>query len=397
MRRIAALAVTLAVALVPVVAGAAQAPPADFGDGLCAIEESACGSPPMLAVFSAFPAELESVLTHATVHETLVVGDRVLRVGTLGGVPVVLGLLGIGLGNAGATTGLVLDRFDVAGVVVSGVAGSASHNIGDVTVPATWLENDGTPHAVDPALLEVAGAIAPNVILERCGAVPPDPPGPIACLPNQPAVIVGGTGESDDPFGGRPDPCTPGHDPVFGCDVATGVTSAAGSGPVAAQTGEELAANDMETAAVAREAGARGVPFVAFRAVSDNEDFRVFFDYYRLAADNAAAVAAAFVERWGAGRTTPAPAIESPTVGASCSWPRRATASCATDEPAPRALTAAVGRCCRLLASASVNDKKVARAWRQAARLAKQPAARHRLGRECAGELATALRRRAGS
>ena len=396
-RRIVALAATLAVALVPAGAAAAQAPPADFGDGLCAIEESACGPPPMLAVFSAFPAELESVLTHATVHETLVVGDRVLRVGTMGGVPVVLGLLGIGLGNAGATTRLVLDRFDVAAVVVSGVAGSAPYHIGDVTVPATWLENDGTAHAADPSLLEVASAIAPNVLLERCGAVPPDPPGPIVCLPNQPAVIVGGTGESDDPFGGRPDPCTPGTDPVFGCDVATGVTAAAGSGPVASQAGEPLAANDMETAAVAREAGARGVPFVAFRAVSDNEDFRVFFDYYRIAADNAAAVAAAFVERWGAGRAPAAPAAASPTIGASCSWPRRATATCATGEPAPRALTAVVDRCCRLLASPNVNDKKVARAWRRAAHLAKQAAARRRLGRECAGELSTALRRRAGS
>src|SRR5262245_59524717 len=117
-RRLAALAATLAVARIAVVA-AAQEPPAEFGDGLCAIEQSACGSPPMLAVFSAFPAELESVLSHATVHETLVVGDRVLRVGTIGGVPVVLGLLGIGLGNAGATTRPVPDRLDVAPVGVA--------------------------------------------------------------------------------------------------------------------------------------------------------------------------------------------------------------------------------------------------------------------------------------
>src|SRR5262249_49808738 len=165
------------------------------------------------------------------VHETLVVGDRVLRVGTIGGVPVVIGLLGIGLGNAGATTGLVLDRFDVAGGVGSGVAGSAPGGIGGVTGPTTWLANDGTPPAVDPSFLQVASEIAPGLLLERCGAVPPDPPGPIVCLPNLPAMIVGGTGESDDPFGGRPVACTPGNDPVFGCDVAAGSTAAAHSPP----------------------------------------------------------------------------------------------------------------------------------------------------------------------
>src|SRR5215813_2910331 len=79
-RRLVALTATLVVALVPAMSGAVQAPPTHFGDGVCAIADTTCGSPPMLAVVSAFPGELEAVLTHATVHETLVVGDRVLRV-----------------------------------------------------------------------------------------------------------------------------------------------------------------------------------------------------------------------------------------------------------------------------------------------------------------------------
>ena len=345
----------------------------------------------MLAVVSAFPAELEAVLAHATVHETLVIGDRVLRVGTIGDVPVVLALLGIGLVNAASTTDLVLDHFDVAGVVLSGVAGSATHAIGDVTVPATWLEANGASHPVDPSFLQIASAVAPGVVLERCGAIPPAPPGPITCLPQQPAVIVGGTGESDDPFGGNALPCQHTSDPVFGCDVAGGVTAAA----VPAATTSQLAANDEETAAVARETQARGVPFIAFRAVSDNEDFSVFFDYYQIAADNAAAAASAFVERWGSGRTITAGTAEASGPRASCSWPRLATAACATGDQAPRSLTAAVGRCCGLLAADQVNTKKVDRAWRRAARLAKQ--ARHKLGKTCVQALSAALRERGGS
>src|SRR5262245_22512860 len=390
-RRLVALTATLAVALVPSMSGAAQAPPARFGDGVCAITDSTCGSPPMLAVVSAFPGELEAVLTHATVHETLVVGDRVLRVGTIGGVPAVFALLGIGLVNAGTTTDLVLDRFDVAAMVLSGVAGSSTHAIGDVTVPATWLEANGTSHSVNPSLLEIASAVAPGLVLERCGPVPPVPPGPITCLPDLPAVIVGGTGESDDPFRG-PRPCQHNADPVFGCDV-TAVTAAAAT----SQTGDQLAANDEESAAAAREAQARGVPFIAFRAVSDNESFPEFFNYYQIAADNAAATAAAFIERWGTGRTVAAGNAEPSGARASCGWPHLATTACAADGQAPRALNALVDRCCQLLAGEDVNAKKVARAWRRAARLARQPAARHRLGRTCAGALATALRQRAGS
>ena len=62
-------------------------------------------------------------------------------------------------------------------------------------------------------------------------------------------------------------------------------------------------AYDEETAAIAREVAARGLPFIAFRASSDGGDdplnlteFAEFFAYYRLAAHNAAAAAAAFLD-----------------------------------------------------------------------------------------------------
>ena len=146
---------------------------------------------------------------------------------------------------------------------------------------------------------------------------------------------------------------------------------------------------------MARETQARGVPFIAFRAVSDNEDFGVFFHCYQPAADNAAAAAAAFVQHWGSGRAVTAGTTESSGPRASCTWPRLATSSCATDDQAPRSVTAAVDRCCRLLAADKVNSKKVDRAWRRAARLAKQ--AHRKLGKTCTQALSAALRERGGS
>src|SRR5262245_30706176 len=79
----------------PAAVHALEEPPPRFGDGACALAAGPCREP-TLAVFSAIPAELAPLLARASVRETLLIGDRVLRVGTLSGVPVVLGLLGVG-------------------------------------------------------------------------------------------------------------------------------------------------------------------------------------------------------------------------------------------------------------------------------------------------------------
>ena len=319
---------------------------AEPGDGLCAVRTGRCGAAPRFAVLAAFPGELRPLLERASVREGLRIGDRVLRVGTLGGVPVVLGLLGIGLANAEATTALVLDRFDMEGVIVSGVAGAPAR-IGDVTIPVRWAGDDGTSYDVDPTLLRVAERAAPHAELTRCAAVPPHPPGPEVCVAHEPRVLIGGTGSSDDPFGGRPVACVPGGDDVFGCDVAATTLAA-----------DQPAAVDMETTAAARVAHARGVPFVGLRAVSDGDGDPLglpgfpaqFFSWYGLAAHNAAAMAEVLLEqtagRRAGGDVRPRGA---PRAHASCAWERRAAPACG-DRRAPRALRARVDRACRLAA-----------------------------------------------
>ncbi|HVO25103.1 MAG TPA: hypothetical protein VMW56_15900 [Candidatus Margulisiibacteriota bacterium] len=273
------------------------------------------GPPPRVAVLSAFPAEMAPVLAQATVDDTVMINDRRFRIGTLSGVPVIIGLTGVGLVNAAATTHALLEQFEVAGIVVSAVAGSALQ-IGDVTVPATWELADGTGYAVDGDWLKLAEAMAaPGAVsLERC-TVPVSPPGKgTVCMLEQPVVVVGGVGQSTDPFGGKPFPCSPKGNDVFGCDVASGTS---GSAAAAQRRASEAAATadteapvavDNETAAIAAEAAQRGVRFIAFRAVSDGAGDPLmlpgyptqFFAYYRFAAQNAATATGAFLRRLAA-------------------------------------------------------------------------------------------------
>lgn len=248
-----------------------------------------------IAVLAAFPAELAAVLAQTDVTETRTVDGRIVRRGTIGGQPVVVVITGIGLINAERTTRAVLDAFDVRGVVMSGVAGSPLR-IADVAVAERWHLPDGSSYPVHGPWLRRARRLAAAALpFARCAAVPNVTPEPV-CMPHAPGLYVGGSGESDDAFTGA-FPCRPGAGDVFGCDVADAAVA------IAALPAELSPVQDMESAAVAAVAAARGVPFIAFRGVSDGNGDPLdlpgfpqqFFAYYRIAAHNAAVAAAAFV------------------------------------------------------------------------------------------------------
>jgi nucleoside phosphorylase len=291
-----------------VASAAAAAPPPP----LCETASPAADGPRLL-VLSAFPAELSRLAEATNVETTITLGDRRWHVGRLGGVRVVLGLMGIGLVNAETSARSVLDAFDVAGVVVNGVAGSP-FRIGDVVVPTRWSgPDDRHPYRANRALLALAARAGTSLTgaLERCALVPPTGPDPVTiCMPYEPTVLVGGRGVSDDPFGGTAFPCTPGGGEVFGCELPgdTGAVAAA------MRAGPPPVVEDMETAAVARVARERRVPFLGVRAVSDGAGDPLgdrgfpaqFFDYYRLAADNASLVTRAIVGDLGRIATDPA-------------------------------------------------------------------------------------------
>lgn len=245
-------------------------------------------------------------------------------------------------------------------------------------------------------MVEIARAIAGEDLgFERCTPYPLDPPGPDVCLAHQPALYVGGTGQSADPFGGNPLPCTPGGDDVFGCDVA-GVTSGVTPLDLAPHGATvEPEAVDMETGAAAAVAREHGIPFIAFRAVSDGGGDPLdlpgfptqFFAYYRLAARNAAAAASTFVERFGRSRRTRAGKVRPAKTRASCEWERYVSDAC--QRRGAGALRRVVDRACRMDAGTA------GELWQRAASFVARPSSRRRLGTPCSDALGVVLDGRA--
>jgi len=311
-----------------------------FAGSLVAAAPSAAEPLPVL-ILSAFPTE-QAVLLEAAkpVTEVGVFNGRRFFSGTIAGKSVVMGLTGIGMVNADATTRAVLHCMPVSGIIFSGVAG-ASHNIGDVMIPHDWTDGTGT-FAVDPDMYSIAQGLVGNVAMDPClpiedatctGQRPPLRT-PI-CIANgaPPQIHVGGLGSSSDPFGGRAVPCLSSAGNLLGCEAcgaplntSPGIAEfISGAAPFADPNfylglfqsfapgpgNDEIVVVDEETAAVARIADDRAIPFIAFRALSDSSTadhggdplmlpgFPVtFFFYAQLAADNAAAVALEFLARW---------------------------------------------------------------------------------------------------
>jgi nucleoside phosphorylase len=254
---------------------------------------------PAIMIFGAFPAELVALVAATDVDATVELDGRRYYRGTLRGVRVVLGLTGVGVVNAFDRTASVIAGFDLAGIVFSGVAGT-TYNIGDVVVCDGWVQpgERGTfrPNDALVALARRANDPLPAP-LTKCTPVPPgSPTAEIVCMPNDPKVVFGGRGESDDPYDG-PAPCEPNSTDILGCDLPPLALASA-------RNDEPIVIQDMETTAVARAAKAGKIPFLGIRSGSDgNGDpnpepripFAQFFDYYVLAADNAAAVTIATV------------------------------------------------------------------------------------------------------
>jgi len=250
-----------------------------------------------LVVMSAYSPELARHLEHIDLEDTCVVDGNTLYFGRLADNRVILTLSGIGLERAAAATRTLLDSFNVAGVIFSGIAGGINPalKIGDVTVPSKWGWADGNMVPDDPGfwlevdrqMLEVASEVSGKVALSRCTA-------DSVCLERAPIVVAGGNGVSNSFFV---------DDRVY-----------------REWLWDTFRANavDMETSAVARVASERGVPFIAFRSLSDlagggpgANEIDIFF---QLAADNAAAVVAAFLKAWALS----APRKVNTTPGRSC-------------------------------------------------------------------------------
>jgi adenosylhomocysteine nucleosidase len=274
---------------------------------------------PRVAVISAFQPELTLLLSRVEQPRKYSVNGVDFTTGTLQGKPVLLFLSGISMTNAAMTTQLALDRFSVTHLVVSGIAGGVNPglHIGDVTVaqrwgqylevlaarevapgryqPPVWMKDATLPNygsffprpvevrsagrtgterkfwfEADPALLAVAERVR-ALALESCDAQR-------NCLSKPPQVVLGGNGVSGQAF----------------------VDNAA----FREYTFQTFQANvlDMETAAMAHVAYANGVPYIAFRSLSDlaggGEGENEMGTFFKIAADNSARVLLAFLAAW---------------------------------------------------------------------------------------------------
>ncbi|MCY1540128.1 5'-methylthioadenosine/S-adenosylhomocysteine nucleosidase [compost metagenome] len=123
--------------------------------------------------------------------------------------------------------------------------------------------------AADPKMLEVARSIR-NVELANCGAG--------KCLPRKPQLVVGGNGVSGQAF--------------------------MDNKAYREYTYKTFQANvlDMETAAVSMVAYSNGVPYIAFRSLSDlaggGDGENEMGTFMSIAADNSAKVMLAFLAAW---------------------------------------------------------------------------------------------------
>ena len=273
---------------------------------------------PRIAVISAFQPEIVLLSSKLQAARKYSVNGNEFTTGTLAGRPVVLFLSGISMTNATMNTQLALDRFKVSHIVFSGIAGGVNPqlHVGDVTVPAQWgqyLEvlmaretapgrytappfiNDATlpafgmmhPRPVevrsaanpqitrkfwfeaDPKMLDVARGIR-SVDLANCSAG--------KCLPRKPQLVVGGNGVSGQAF--------------------------MDNKAYREYTYKTFQANvlDMETAAVGMVAYSNGVPYIAFRSLSDlaggGDGENEMGTFMGIAADNSAKVMLAFLAAW---------------------------------------------------------------------------------------------------
>lgn len=231
------------------------------------------------AILSALQEEqagLAAALGHArrTVH-----AGRMFWQGTLHGHDVVLALSGIGKVAAATTATALIERFDVARIVFTGVAGGLGEGVavGDVVVAHDFVQHDmdasplfprwevpgygRTRWACDPAFTSLLGN-AVDVCLQRMPAPSNAPRNPSVRAPRRHTGLVASG------------------------DVFVGAAAAANALRAAlAQAGHEVLAVEMEGAAVAQVCADYGVPFAAMRTISDRADDTAHVDFTRFVAE----------------------------------------------------------------------------------------------------------------
>lgn len=229
---------------------------------------------PLVAIVSAFPAEIRPVAAALTDIDTVKIGSVMYTRGRLGSTDVVLVVTGAGMVNAASRVQHAIDHFAFTHLVLTGIAGALDPSLepAGVVVPEIWINHQLRTAADDgtsPLPLDLPPLMAASVA-ER-GGIPVDA-ALLLALRGAAGVDTGGVGISGDLF-------------VAGERIRADLRAAYDARIV-----------DMESAAVAQVALLNNVPFVAIRAVSDFADSAAQGDIEANLTRAADAAAAATIE-----------------------------------------------------------------------------------------------------
>lgn len=244
------------------------------------------------AILSALPEEQGGLMHALQQSGPLHHAGRSFWRGRLHGQPVVLALSGMGKVAAATTAAVLAERFGVARIVFTGVAGGLGQGVqvGDVVVARDYLQHDfdASPLA---ARWEVPGygrarlecdARLSAMLLEAAGDYLKSAGagfGSRLSLPARPPQVHHGLMASGDRF------------------VCTAHESSTLRGALAA-AGHDVLAVEMEGAAVAQVCHDYGLPFAAVRTISDRADDSAHVDFAHFVQNVASRYADHIVQRF---------------------------------------------------------------------------------------------------
>lgn len=303
-----------------------------------------------LGIMAAFGQEADLLLASMQDKKEYRINGKIFTIGTLQGTPVVLVISGISMTNAVMTTQMMINHFNLKGLVFSGIAGGVNPDlhVGDVVIAHSWLAPDEIYHANSndiPAPCGNAGDLSCLGLKLRTG-IPPYGNGMFLRETNvinnsnykqaalvdtvSGSVIANGEMKADFPvdsnmwhIASQVQAATqPQLEAICASSTACyqpkiilgqlGISSGAflANADYREYLFKNLAADcvDMETAGVAQTAYANEVPFIAFRSLSDlagadhDPNVGAFFAS-GVAQRNAAKLTMAFVKAWSSMHT----------------------------------------------------------------------------------------------
>lgn len=230
------------------------------------------------AILSALPEEQSSLVQHLSHPQRLMHAGRAFWLGDLHGRRVVLALSGIGKVAAATTATALIERFGVARIVFTGVAGGVGDGVqvGDVVVAQDYLQHDMDASPLFPRW-EVPGYARSRLVCDvplsalLLGAA-------TACVSSaisQSCLKSATQGGSESPLHYRAH-----HGLIASGDrFVSSADECVRLRTTLHDAGHDVLAVEMEGAAVAQVCHDYGIPFAAVRTISDRADDTAHVDF----------------------------------------------------------------------------------------------------------------------